>query len=81
MMPASAYDEGDMTTLDDTKTRIIHATIKAVRQYGLEGVRTPKSAKQPGSQSKAYGDIAADFIAREYICQLRCQNGYLRYGR
>lgn len=28
-----------MITLDDTKTRIIVAAIKAVRQYGLEGVR------------------------------------------
>lgn len=28
-----------MSTLDDTKTRIIYATMKAVRQYGLEGVR------------------------------------------
>ena len=29
----------DVITLDDTKTRIIHAAMKAVRQYGLEGVR------------------------------------------
>lgn len=28
-----------MVTLDDTKTRIILAAMKAVRQYGLEGVR------------------------------------------
>ena len=28
-----------MITLDDTKTRIIFAAMKAVRQYGLEGVR------------------------------------------
>ena len=28
-----------MIILDDTKTRIILAAIKAVRQYGLEGVR------------------------------------------
>nr|WP_325204950.1 TetR/AcrR family transcriptional regulator [uncultured Oscillibacter sp.] len=28
-----------MVTLDDTKTRIIFAAMKAVRQYGLEGVR------------------------------------------
>ena len=28
-----------MITLDDTKTRIILAAMKAVRQYGLEGVR------------------------------------------
>ena len=47
MMPASAYDEGDMTTLDDTKTRIIHATIKAVRQYGLEGVRIQNVSDLP----------------------------------
>ncbi len=25
--------------LEDTRTRIIYATMKAVRQYGLEGVR------------------------------------------
>ena len=30
---------GEVITLDDTKTRIIAAAIKAVRQYGLEGVR------------------------------------------
>ena len=28
-----------MNILDDTRTRIISATMKAVRQYGLEGVR------------------------------------------
>ena len=28
-----------MIALDDTKTRIIFATMKAVRQHGLEGVR------------------------------------------
>ena len=29
----------EVIILDDTKTRIIIAAIKAVRQYGLEGVR------------------------------------------
>lgn len=28
-----------LATVDDTKTKIISAAIKAVRQYGLEGVR------------------------------------------
>ena len=53
MMPASAYDEGDMTTLDDTKTRIIHATIKAVRQYGLEGVRIQNVSELAGISAGA----------------------------
>ncbi len=34
--------------LDDTKTRIIHATIKAVRQYGLEGVRIQNVSELAG---------------------------------
>jgi AcrR family transcriptional regulator len=34
--------------LDDTKTRIIFATMKAVRQYGLEGVRIQNVAELAG---------------------------------
>ena len=63
-MPASAYDEGDMTTLDDTKTRIIHATIKAVRQYGLEGVRIQNVSKLAGISS---GAIYRHFESKEQL--------------
>lgn len=31
--------KGEVISLDDTRTRIISATMKAVRQYGLEGMR------------------------------------------
>ena len=64
MMPASAYDEGDMTTLDDTKTRIIHATIKAVRQYGLEGVRIQNVSELAGISS---GAIYRHFEGKEQL--------------
>ena len=35
-------------TLDDTKTRIMMATMKAVRQYGLEGVRIQNVSELAG---------------------------------
>ena len=34
--------------MDDTKARIISATMKAVRQYGLEGVRIQNISKLAG---------------------------------
>ena len=37
-----------MVTLDDTKTRIIFAAIKAVREYGLEGVRIQNVSELAG---------------------------------
>ena len=37
-----------MITLDDTKTRIILAAIKAVQQYGLEGVRIQNVSELAG---------------------------------
>lgn len=37
-----------MITLDDTKTRIIFAAMKAVRQYGLEGVRVQNVSELAG---------------------------------
>ena len=37
-----------MITLDDTKTRIILAAMKAVRQYGLEGVRIQNVSELAG---------------------------------
>ena len=37
-----------MVTLDDTKTRIILAAMKAVRQYGLEGVRIQNVSELAG---------------------------------
>ena len=42
-----------MITLDDTKTRIILAAIKAVRQYGLEGVRIQNVSELAGISSGA----------------------------
>ena len=42
-----------MITLDDTKTRIIVAAIKAVRQYGLEGVRIQNVSELAGISSGA----------------------------
>ena len=42
-----------MVTLDDTKTRIILAAIKAVRQYGLEGVRIQNVSELAGVSSGA----------------------------
>lgn len=37
-----------MVVLDDTKTKIILAAMKAVRQYGLEGVRIQNISSQAG---------------------------------
>lgn len=37
-----------MITVDDTKTRILYAAIKAVRQYGLEGVRIQNVSELAG---------------------------------
>lgn len=37
-----------MVTLDDTRIRIISATMKAVRQYGLEGVRVQNISQLAG---------------------------------
>ncbi len=42
-----------MITLDDTKTRIIAAAIKAVRQYGLEGVRIQNVSELAGISAGA----------------------------
>ena len=42
-----------MITLDDTKTRIILAAIKAVRQYGLEGVRVQNVSELAGISAGA----------------------------
>ena len=48
----AAAAEG-VITLDDTKTRIILAAIKAVRQYGLEGVRIQIVGELAGISSGA----------------------------
>ena len=40
--------ERDVMVLDDTKTRIIFAAMKAVRQYGLEGVRIQNVSELAG---------------------------------
>ena len=44
---------GEVITLDDTKMRIIAAAIKAVRQYGLEGVRIQNVSELAGISSGA----------------------------
>ena len=44
---------GEVITLDDTKTRIILAAIRAVRQYGLEGVRIQNVSELAGVSSGA----------------------------
>lgn len=41
------FQEGGIA-LDDTKTRIIYAAMKAVRQYGLEGVRIQNVSELAG---------------------------------
>ena len=43
----------EVITLDDTKMRIILAAIKAVRQYGLEGVRIQNVSELAGISSGA----------------------------
>jgi len=45
--------QGEVITLDDTKTRIILAAIKAVRKYGLEGVRIQNVSELAGISSGA----------------------------
>ena len=45
--------QGEVIALDDTKTRIIAAAIKAVRQYGLEGVRIQNVSDLAGISSGA----------------------------
>ncbi len=45
--------QGEVITLDDTKTRIIIAAIRAVRQYGLEGVRIQNVSELAGISSGA----------------------------
>ncbi len=44
---------GEVITLDDTKTKIIFAAIKAVRKYGLEGVRIQNVSELAGISSGA----------------------------
>ena len=51
-------------TLDDTKTRIIFAAIRAVRQYGLEGVRIQNVSDLAGISS---GAIYRHFEGKEQL--------------
>ena len=53
-----------MVTLDDTKTRIILAPIKAVRQYGLEGVRIQNVSELAGISP---GAIYRHFDGKEQL--------------
>lgn len=50
--------------MDDTKTRIIFATMKAVRQYGLEGVRIQHVSELAGSSS---GGIYRHFDGKDHL--------------
>ena len=51
--PEKAAAAGGVVTLDDTRTRIIAAAIKAVRQYGLEGVRIQNVSELAGISAGA----------------------------
>ena len=53
-----------MIALDDTKTRIILAAIKAVRQYGLEGVRIQNVSELAGISA---GAIYRHFDSKEQL--------------
>ena len=55
---------GGVITLDGTKTRIILAAIKAVRQYGLEGVRVQNVSDLAGISS---GAIYRHFDGKEQL--------------
>lgn len=55
---------GGVITLDDTKTRIILAAIKAVRQYGLEGVRIQNVSELAGISA---GAIYRHFDGKEQL--------------
>ena len=51
-------------TLDDTKTRILSAAMKAVRQYGLEGVRIKNVSEIAGISP---GAIYRHFDSKEQL--------------
>jgi len=51
-------------TLDDTKTRILSAAMKAVRQYGLEGVRIQNVSEIAGISP---GAIYRHFDSKEQL--------------
>ena len=53
-----------MIILDDTKTRIIFATMKAVRQYGMEGVRIQNVSELAGISP---GAIYRHFDVKEQL--------------
>ncbi len=53
-----------MIILDDTKTRIIFATMKAVRQYGMEGVRIQNVSELAGISP---GAIYRHFDGKEQL--------------
>ena len=65
----SGYCRGEVITLDDTKTRIIVAAIKAVRQYGLEGVRIQNVSELAG--------ISAGAIYRHFDGRINCLQNVL----
>lgn len=50
--------------MDDTKTKILHATMKAVRQYGLEGVRVQNISELAGITP---GAIYRHFDSKEQL--------------
>lgn len=55
-----------MITLDDTRTRILLAAIKAVRQYGLEGVRIQNVSELAGISA---GAIYRHFDGKEQLLE------------
>lgn len=60
-----------MPAPDDTKTRIISAAMKAVRQYGLEGVRVQNVSKLAGISPGAlyrYFDSKEQLLIECFIC-------------
>ena len=50
--------------MEDTRTRIIHAAMKAVRQYGLEGARIQNISEQAGVSS---GAIYRHFASKDQL--------------
>lgn len=60
----SDEDQGETMTPDDTRTRIISAAIKAVRQYGLEGVRVQHVSRLAGISS---GAIYRHFAGKDQL--------------
>jgi len=60
-----------MTALDDARTRILSATMQAVRKYGLEGVRIQNISELSGLSPGAlyrYFDSKEQMIVESFTC-------------